>query len=75
MKFYCNNNTQCRRFVLFSEMEGYCPDKHSVPPKDCLEVHKQQATSKILFGGTQTTSNKQTVLHMWTYMYIITHIV
>ena len=49
MKFYCNNNTQCRRFVLFIEMEGYCPDKHSVPPKDCCDVCQvkfQQTTSK-----------------------------
>ena len=42
MKVYCQSNKECRRKLLFSNMEGYNSDCHKVPHNDCCDVCQTQ---------------------------------
>lgn len=38
MKIYCQLTTECRRNLLFRNMEGYDSDHHRVPYNECCDV-------------------------------------
>ena len=38
MKIYCQSTTECRRNLLFHNMEGYDTDLHRVPHNDCCDI-------------------------------------
>ena len=46
MKTYCQNNMECRRYLLFCNMEGYNSSLHRVCSSNCCDICFRKVSSE-----------------------------